>query len=80
MTTETKQAFFNLVSEYLALEGDGFKIYKLDSIDIEMVKWFLEMLWSVSEIYDVRILSEEDGEGKIKIFMKTDEKHWRLHA
>jgi hypothetical protein len=80
MTSENKRAFFNLVSEYLTLEGDGFKVYKLDSIGIDNVKWFLEMLWSVSEIYDVRILSEDDGEGKIKIILRTGEKHWRLHA
>jgi hypothetical protein len=79
MIPETKQAFFNITSEYLAFETDNYKVYKFDNIDIANVQWFLEMVWSISAIYDVRVLFEED-DGKIKVFLRTDKQHWRLHG
>ena len=72
---KTKKDFFDIMSEYMEYATDTFNVYKFDKKDIEGMKWFLEMLWSISKIYDIRFLLEDDY---TKIILKTDDAHWRL--
>ena len=74
---ETQEAFFELVSEYRTLETDTYKIYEFETKDLDGIKWFLEMLWSISEIFDVRFVVEM---GKIMVFLRLGDEYWRLHA
>jgi hypothetical protein len=74
---EVKQSFFNLVSEYEYLATDTHIRYAFGRKDIEKVKWFLEMLWSISETFDVRVVIEDDVD-KMFIYLRASETHWRL--
>ena len=72
---KTKEAFFELVSEYKTLETDTYKVYEFETKDLDGIKWFLEMLWSISKIFDVRFVVEM---GKIKVFLRVDSERWRM--
>ena len=72
---KTKEAFFELVSEYKTLETDTYKVYEFETKDLDGIKWFLEMLWSISKIFDVRFVVEMD---KIKVFLRVDSERWRM--
>lgn len=72
-----KDVLLELLSAYLVITTDTFRIYEIDRKDLGTAKWFLEMIWSVSENYDVRFVAEE---GKLKIFFRTEERNWKLHV
>ena len=76
---EEKEYFFDLVSEYKDIDGDMFIVYKFNRDDIEIVVWFLEMLWSISKTFDLRILIDLSEDDKIQILLRTDNVHWKLH-
>ena len=73
-----KETFFELVSEYLVSNLNTHKVYQFDYDDFDKITWFLEMVWSISEDFDVRICRETPHSDLVSIYIRTAEPYWKL--
>lgn len=78
---EIKEAFFELASEYLVIDQtfEDYKVYEFDKNDILTINWFIEMIWSISADFDIRILAESDYYETVRVFIRTNDDVWRLY-
>jgi hypothetical protein len=73
-----KETFFDLVSEYLVTDADTFRVYQFKYTEFDKVTWFLEMIWSVSLVFDVKIVCERPHDDLISIYVRTEKPYWEV--
>lgn len=71
-----KETFFDLVKEYLENDFETYRVYKFKHDDLENIKWFIEMVWSVSEDFNINIVRETPFNDSIYIYLRTQKPHW----